>query len=65
VPAARAGALVAPGWQARTSDDTGLRVLRTDGRYLPRPGGLSPVVDDGPHFYVLTFRAASTGAPSN
>jgi len=43
----------------------GLADLRIDGRYLPRHGGLSPVVDDQPHFSVLILRAVSTGAPSN
>ena len=47
------------------SADLSLRDLRTCGRYLLRPGGLSPVADDRPHFYVLTLRAASTDAPSN
>ena len=57
--------LMARGWQARPSADTGLRDLRTSGRYLLRIGGLSPVVDDRPHFNVLTLRAAPTDAPSN
>ena len=56
---------VAPRWQARTSDDTGLRDLRADHYYLLRPGGLSPVVDDRPHFYVLTLGAASADAPAS
>jgi hypothetical protein len=47
------------------SADLSLRDLRTYGRYLLRPGGLSPVIDDRPHFYVLTLHAASTDAPSN
>jgi hypothetical protein len=41
-----------------------LRDLQAD-RYLLRPGGLSPVINDRPHFYVLTLRAAFTDAPSN
>ena len=47
------------------SADTGLRDLRAGGRYLLCPDGLSPVVDDRPHFYVLTLRAASADAPAN
>jgi hypothetical protein len=47
------------------SADLSLRDLRTCGRYLLRTGGPSPVIDDRPHFYVLTLRAASTDAPSN
>jgi protein phosphatase len=47
------------------SADLSLRDLRTCGHYLLRTGGLSPVVDDRPHFYVQTLRAASTDAPSN
>ena len=34
-------------------------------RYLLRSGGLSPVADDRPHFYVLTLRAASADAPAS
>jgi PPM family protein phosphatase len=47
------------------SADLSLRDLRTCGHYLLRTDGLSPVIDDRPHFYVLTLRAASVGAPSN
>jgi protein phosphatase len=47
------------------SADLSLRDLRTCGRYLLRPSGLSPVADDRPHFHVLTLRPASTDAPSN
>ena len=45
--------------------DIGLRDLRAGGRYLLRSGGLSPVADDRPHFYVLILRAASADAPAS
>ena len=47
------------------SADLSLRDLRTCGHYLLRIGGLSPVIDDRPHFYVQTLRTASIGVPSN
>ena len=47
------------------SADTGLRDLRAGDRYLLCSDGLSPVVDDRPHFYVLTLRAASADAPAS
>ena len=44
------------------SADMGLRDLRAGGRYLLCSDGLSPVMDDRPHFYVLTLRAVSADA---
>ena len=47
------------------SADMGLRDLRADGRYLLCTGGLSPVVEDRPHWNVLTLRAVSAEAPAS
>ena len=45
--------------------DIGLRELRAGDRYLLWSGGLSPVVDDRPHRYVLTLRDVSADAPAS
>jgi hypothetical protein len=48
------------------SADLSLRDLRTCGRYLLRPGGLSPVADDRPHFmYSLCAPHPPTRPPTD
>jgi hypothetical protein len=45
--------------------DMGLRDLQAGSRYLVGSGGLSSVIDDQPHRYVLTLRAASADASAS